>query len=174
MGIGSGPLAQWRAVWIGPHGVRSGWRVLLFGLVFGGLLFGLLKAANFVLHRFHVRFSHPSGMQPAEELLIGQSLILIAAALALVLLARIEKSPVSRYWLPWNRAFRSTYWQGVLWGMGLDASIMLAITAAGGYSIDSGTLSGSSLVTSACYGPSSRRSTALAKISPSSAIRCSR
>jgi uncharacterized protein len=124
-------------------------RVLLFAVVFVGLLFGLLKTANFILHALHIRFSHPPGVQPAEELLIAQSLILVSAVLALALLARIEKSTPNRYWLPWNRAFRSTYWQGVLWGMGLDAAIMLAIAAAGGYSIEGRALSGSRIATSA-------------------------
>jgi hypothetical protein len=39
-------------------------------------LFRSVKAASFGLQAFQVRFSHPSGVQPAEELLIGQSLIL--------------------------------------------------------------------------------------------------
>jgi hypothetical protein len=124
-------------------------RVLFFAVVFVGLLFGLLKAANYVLHAFHIHFSHPPGVQPAEELLIAQSLIFVSAALALALVAIIEKSPPSRYWLPWNQAFRANYWQGVLWGMGLDAAIMLAIAAAGGYSIDGRALSGSRVATSA-------------------------
>jgi uncharacterized protein len=129
--------------------VRPVLLVLLFTGVFAGLLFGLVKAANFALHAWGIRFSHPASVQPAEELLIAQSLILVSAAAALLLLAHIEKSPVSRYWLPWNRAFRSSYWQGMLWGIGLDAAIMLAIAVAGGYSIDGLALSGSSLVTSA-------------------------
>ncbi len=149
MSFGSGSLSGLRAAWSGPHGVRSGWQVLLFGVVFVGLLFGLLKTVNFALHAFDVHFPHPSDVKPAAELLIAQSLIFVSAAVALVLLARIEKRPVGQYWLPWNRAFRSSYWQGVLWGVGLDAAMMLSIAATGGYSIDSVALSGSSLTTSA-------------------------
>jgi membrane protease YdiL (CAAX protease family) len=146
MGVESPRL---RTVPTGAVVFRLGSRVLLFGGVFAALLFALLRSSNFVLRALGVHFAHPAGVKPAEELLIGQSLIFISAAVALVLMASIEKRPVSQYWLTWNGAFRTNYWMGMLWGVALDATVMFSIWGAGGYSIDRVALSGVNVLPSA-------------------------
>ena len=123
-----GPVRRW---FYGSEGIRSGWRVLMFAIlvyafkkVFGKLALGIpflaaplqtMASGNFV----------PSG------LLVLEVRNLASAALAAVIMMRIEHYSFASYGLPLGEAFRSRFWQGLTLGLGGALLLFLLLRAEG-------------------------------------------
>jgi membrane protease YdiL (CAAX protease family) len=119
------PRFPLESVFLGPAGVRSGWRAALYVAVF--VLF--VMVSNF-LHLFPA---------PAETLtpalLFGQeSMASVCAIGAALVLGRLEGRRFGDYGMPWSQAFRGKFWLGALWGTATISALVLLIRALGGYS----------------------------------------
>src|SRR5262245_81844 len=115
-----------RRIFVGPNGIRSGWRVLIFLSIVMALGQGL---RFLVIHVFH--YQEPTGWVPSEFILEG-SLFFLSALVAAGVMARIEKRTFWDYGLPLREAFGSLFWLGILWGFGTSAIEVLLIYLAGG------------------------------------------
>jgi membrane protease YdiL (CAAX protease family) len=116
-------------------GLRAGWRVLLFGL----LWFTFSYALGFVVigfFDFGADSSSPQGI--LQEDLLG-----FAGALgAALFMARLEGRAVDNYGLPWAWGLGKLFWQGWLLGL-IEVTLLIALIAAfGGYSAGSLSLHG--------------------------------
>ncbi len=120
------------AVFVGPNGLRPGWRiglyVALFFLFFGIfqlMLGGLSRVGILALGRL------TPGWLLAQE--VGQAVSAVGAALAM---GRMEGRHFGDYGMPWSGALRAcSFWQGALWGIGeITVLIGLSMRALGGYS----------------------------------------
>jgi hypothetical protein len=101
-----------KAVFVGPEGIRAGWRFAIF--VF--LLFGFSKLFFWLLTvLFH--YQEHAGWFPTDFLLDG-ALSFGAALLAAWFMSRIERRAFHEYGLYWNTKFGKQFCQGVLWGFG--------------------------------------------------------
>jgi uncharacterized protein len=112
----------------GPHGIRAGWRWLIFVgilLACAAVLLVVCMAAGFL----------PRPGAPEEALLtapsmaIQEAVLVIAMCIAAVVMSRIEKRPLAQYGLPARQAFRGLFWQGVIWGF-VAITVTLALIAA--------------------------------------------
>lgn len=122
--------------------IRAGWRLVIWlviaGLIDSGLEFLvslLLPGAN----------NHPF-LDP-RWLLTDDALLLIAALIATLIMARIEDASLRDYYIPTTRDFlRPRFWQGLLWGF-LAVSLLVGLIAAfHGYRIVGIAIHGSALL----------------------------
>ena len=116
-------------VFLGPNGIRAGWRVGVYLA-----LFLLIESALQFLISLD-RFSAVAAMVHTPETLLAQEMTLIFAVLgAAKAMALLEGRKVGDYGTPWRGAFSWRFWQGALWGIAQLAAIMLLIELWHGYS----------------------------------------
>ena len=110
-----------RRLFVGPSGLRAGWRLLMYLVMFVVVSLALL----FILQR-----SSPPARAPALwGMLAAEFLGLVAAVIPAVVMARIEKRPLGDYGLPAKEAFGKRFWVGALWG--IVALTLLMVTLRG-------------------------------------------
>jgi uncharacterized protein len=137
-----------RKVFVGPNGIRAGWRLALFVVLF--LLLQLL-----VERGIHLLFPglaalarqarQGNTMTPVLSI-IFESIPCALTLLAAGIMSRIEKRPFSAYGIPWTRAFGSRFWQGAVWGLSFEVAEMLAIYVFGGFTFGTLALAGTELL----------------------------
>jgi membrane protease YdiL (CAAX protease family) len=132
---GRPPSSRWGSVFFGRREIRAGWGLLIYGVLLCGCFWGLLQATRALLRAFHVHFGdHPPGVESAEGLLLGQSLLLLSAFIALAVMGRLEARSFASYGIPWTGALGPMFWRGAVWGLVVFSGAILLLWAAGGYS----------------------------------------
>jgi membrane protease YdiL (CAAX protease family) len=127
-------------VFVGPEGIRAGWRFAIF--VF--LLFGFSKLFYWLLTvLFH--FQEHAGWLPTDFLIDG-ALSFGAALLAAGILSKLERRPFVEYGLPWRPMFRKHFWQGALWGFAASLLMIILLRLFGAASFEGLALHGQTLV----------------------------
>ena len=123
-----------RKLFAGPHGIRAGWRLLLFyAIVFAlfALLFGVLQVV-------HVGRSQPrrsvSQLTPSL-VLITEGTILLSTAIAAFIMARIEHRRFSEYGFRSAGVLAINFGSGCLWGFVSISLALLAISAMRGFHV---------------------------------------
>ena len=114
----SGPL---RNAFIGPEGLRSGWRFLLYLIAF----FALLAAVSFTIRLLFRPHVHKT--PPLWTFLVGELASLAAALTPAFFFARYENRPFGAYGLPRQGAFARQFWAGVLWGIGAISLLLVVM-----------------------------------------------
>ena len=132
-----------RRVFLGPRGLRAGWRLLLFLAVGFVLQLALGWAVETVAGLL--------GFHPADELsasiFILQDLSTLLATLgATALMAAIEGRSLRHYGITGADSFGRQFWQGIFFGAAAVTLLIGAIYFAGGYSIEALNLHGASLL----------------------------
>ncbi len=118
---------------VGPYGVRAGWKVLLFFLMFSLIsvcFLPLIKRAG---------KPNPHAPLPAGLALLQETLGMIAVLLATWVMAKvIDRKPWGYFGMPLRNAFRSSFWIGSIIGLGALA-LQLELMHLGGW-FDFGTV----------------------------------
>jgi hypothetical protein len=140
------PVAQPRnfplgVVFLGPNGLRAGWRLSLFLFIAASLY---LLLAGLIQH-FAPRPQGGAGTTPAG-MLFDEGLPFLAAWLSAAVMARLEKRSLADYALPGRSAFGRGFWQGVVWGFVALTLLLLMIRAAHDFDFGAAALSGTSLL----------------------------
>jgi uncharacterized protein len=135
-----------RNVFIGPNGLRAGWRIAIFFVLIP--VFG--QTINFVMHKIPAivaihRAAAPNVMTPGTMLIDEGSLVLVLL-LAVCVMAVIEKRTFADYFLPLREAFGKRFWQGVPYGFAMLSLLMALIAAFHGFSIQGPAIAGSAAV----------------------------
>lgn len=125
-------------IFVGPNGIRAGWRFLIFAaLLYLFLGLGLrLPAISRIQSALAKGTLTPTLDIALEVVFIG------SVFLATFIMSRIEKRRFSSYGIPLKRALGKLFWQGVLFGLALMSLEMLLIAALGGFSFGNIALSG--------------------------------
>ncbi len=133
-----------KQLFVGPHGLRAGWRVAIFAAIFAVAAFAL-----------QVLFVRGLGYRAAPswnaaDLLIVEAISLASVLIALWSMSRLERRhPLRDYALPLHDAFGRRWLAGVIWGS-LTVGVLVAIIGAlGGVSVHGLALSGSALARAA-------------------------
>ncbi|HVO62222.1 MAG TPA: type II CAAX endopeptidase family protein [Terriglobales bacterium] len=113
-----------RTIFVGPHGIRAGWRFLLYLLMAAAL--GV--ALGFILQPWHAHGGARLWLQ-----LISEVLVVIASIIPAFIMARIEKYPFGAYGLPGSQAFGKLFWIGCLWGLLAITLLLVAIRGLHGF-----------------------------------------
>jgi len=120
-------------IFIGPRGLRAGWKVLLFFLFFAGVAMALRPIFS-LLPKSGRGSALPPDIALVSELL-GMTSVLVATAIMAKL---IDRKPWGYFGIPLRNAFRSTFWVGAVIGLGA-LSLQLELMHLGGW-FDFGTL----------------------------------
>jgi membrane protease YdiL (CAAX protease family) len=121
------------------HGLRAGWRLLVYVLlVLGGGVIVMLGLRLFLT---------PKRGAPTAMILLSQEVVGFALVYgAALVMSRLERRSVGAYGLPMSAALGSKFWLGFLFGL-LEVSLLIGLIAAfGGYSFGSLALHGSEIV----------------------------
>jgi hypothetical protein len=132
---GTIPSNALRSTFLGPDGIRAGWRLLVFIALtlplvfvvqFVAKLFPTLKAA--------VKVSMQGGASDPLGVIVLQVSVLLPILFAAWLMSKIEHRPFGNYGLPVRGAFGKYYWQGIFWGLAIETSVIALIFAFHGFS----------------------------------------
>lgn len=131
--------------------LRAGWRFLLFAIVMSSLLLGLKALVSKIPTTADLLQLAQSGTLTPPFLLIWDGATLLMLLLVSGFAARSERRPLRAFGLPLRDAFKSRFWQGVLWGFSLATVVIFATYLLGGYSVGGLALSPIKI---SVYGPS--------------------
>lgn len=130
---------QRRMLWmfLGPQGIRAGWRLLIAA----GLFVVLARLMSIALRHIpliqawlaHVR---KAGMITPATLLFGEGLSAGLVLLVALIMAQIEKRSLADYGLPKQGAFGRHFWQGMALGFVMVSLLMALIAALHGFAIN--------------------------------------
>jgi CAAX protease family protein len=132
---------------VGPNGLRAGWRLAIF-LVLFVLLVGL---AGQVAR--HIPAAHAAQEQARAEgvlapipQIIGEGITVIILLICAFIMTKIEKRSFADYGLPARGAFGVRFWQGIPYGFAMLSVLLVAIYAAHGFSLEGLALHGAAAV----------------------------
>ena len=122
-------------VFTGPNGIRAGWRLLIFLLIFGAIA----AALNFGIRhipgvRAAVHTDRGAPLTPARAL-FGEGLLVCILLASTFLMTRIEKRKFADYGLPGRGAFGKQFWLGVPFGFAMLSILLAGIGAGHGVSL---------------------------------------
>jgi uncharacterized protein len=130
----------------GPNGIRAGWRLLIFVVLF----VAMAATLNFTLHHIPAvqawNKSQPKNTFTPTLLLMGEGLSSLFLVLSALVMTKIEKKTFADYALPLSHAFGKRFWQGVPLGLVMLSLLMALIAALRGFSIGGVALSGAEAV----------------------------
>lgn len=112
--------AGWRTIFVGPSGMRAGWRLLVYLVI----TVAIAAALGFALHRVDVRFA-------PFRVVLFDGVVFVAMLAASLIMGAFEHRSLGDYGLPARGAFGLRFWEGVLWGFVSLSIVLLAIAAAG-------------------------------------------
>ena len=126
-------------IFVGPNGIRAGWRLLIFAAIFSPLYYAAGRIVDSLTHRFNVDPYSPLGIT------IGMGVFAVAVFLVSWIMAKIEGRSIADYGLPWRRAFCQQYWQGAAISIASLTILLLVLRLAGAFSFGSPTLHGADI-----------------------------
>jgi uncharacterized protein len=140
-----------RKIFIGPNGIRAGWRMVMFLLFVAALGFVVVqRGLRLIPGAVRVmKLAQSGGVLTPQFDFIFESAFLIVALLAAGIMTRIEKRPFGAYGMPLLEAFGRLFWQGVVWGLAFETIVMSAICVLRGFSFGTLALSSRELATNA-------------------------
>jgi len=122
-------------VFLGPNGLRAGWRLLVFLALTLLIGFALVAAIGPLVSRFH-----PPGV------LTGEGTGFLAALGASLIMARlIEHRSLADYGLPGPGAFGVRFWEGLLWGFLALTTLLILIHLDHGFDFGTKALAGAEI-----------------------------
>jgi membrane protease YdiL (CAAX protease family) len=126
-------------IFLGPYGLRAGWRLLIYLLIGAVVLFAL---GALVRHLFYA----PRGVFRARVVLANETGLFLAALIPALVMARIEKRSLADYGLPLRGALGKNFWIGMLWGVLAISALILAIHGAHAFDYGGLALRGSRII----------------------------
>lgn len=121
----SGNTARW--VFMGPHGIRAGWSILIFVAVFVGLVIALSLAIRLLVHKM----PQPGGPLTPALGMLGEGIQVLLLVAATFVMSRIEHKSVLAYGYQGQaRALR--FFSGLAWGF-IALSVLVLTLAKLGY-----------------------------------------
>lgn len=123
------------AIFLGPQGLRAGWRFLI-AVGLSGVAASALQAALVHIPAIHEWLQHQTrGVLTPGTLLFGEGTSVLAALFAAWVMTKIEKRSFADYGLPAGAAFRKRFWQGLLCGFVMVSMLIALIAALHGFSL---------------------------------------
>ena len=130
----------------GPNGLRAGWRIAIFFLIF----VATSAALNFVLHHIPAWVawgkSQPKDSPSPAFLFTLESMNTVVLLIVALFMTLIEKRSFADYYLPWNQAFAKRFWQGLPYGFAMLSLLIGIIAALHCFSIEGIATSGATAV----------------------------
>ena len=133
-----------RRIFIGPNGLRAGWRLLIFMAI----VVAMSKAAQTIIRRFFPDALDPTQLTPMR-IIAPDLLFCFILAVAAWIMSRMEGRRPGEYGLPRSEALRKNFWVGTWIGLFATSITVLAIFALRGIRFTSGAIHGTAIFTAA-------------------------
>ncbi|MGH9714604.1 MAG: lysostaphin resistance A-like protein [Candidatus Acidiferrales bacterium] len=137
-----------RNIFMGPGGMRAGWRFVMFVAIFVALQYIVIQRGLRLVPEFReiAKQTQVGGIVTPQFEFVFEGAIILVTFLATWITGRIEKRPFGDYGIPLRGAFGKLFWQGVIWGLVFETVEILAIWAFGGFSFGNVALAGAALL----------------------------
>jgi len=141
--------SAWKPIFLGPNGLRAGWRVLmfiaLFAVLFGG--FVLIRAGGPQAFREQYR---NQGHITVTPLLMGgsEAITMLFLCVAALIMGKIEHRKFSEYGLPLRLALRKDFWVGSFTGFLTISGTLLTIFLLHGFRVTGLAIHGTTILSS--------------------------
>jgi uncharacterized protein len=133
-----------RQIFIGPKGLRAGWRLLIFLAI----VVAMSRVGRMIIMRFFPAALDPVQLTPLR-IIAPDLLVCFILAVAAWVMSRIEGRRPGQYGLPGGEALRKNFWIGVSIGLLATSGTVLAIFALHGVRFTGGMMHGTSIFTAA-------------------------
>ncbi|MGC2446265.1 MAG: CPBP family intramembrane glutamic endopeptidase [Candidatus Sulfotelmatobacter sp.] len=144
------PPASPHTIFRGPNGIRAGWRALMFLAIAAAIVFVSSLAIGVILRVLHngrsVQLGLGSGLTPLSLSMMEGSIFLVAAVAALIM-SRIEHRKFGAYGLPARFAFGKNFWIGAVVGFLAISGCLLGIAVFHGFRLTGMAIHGNTLLT---------------------------
>jgi len=117
-----------RQIFLGPQGVRAGWRLLIFLALVGVLLTASIPLQGLAVRRFGMAFSPPN-------VIFGETVTFSIIVIVTLIMGRFECRRLSDYGLPVRLALGKQFWSGALWGFAMVSVIVALMASSHAYSV---------------------------------------
>lgn len=131
-----------RTIFVGPNGVRAGWRFLAYVVMLVGLNLALQA---FLVPRAMSALRVPEGLT-ASHLLVSEIFEGLAVLIPTTILAAFESKRIDAYGLPLRLAFGTRFWEGTAIGVLSAGAVGVAMIASGAMAVHGLALHGAALV----------------------------
>jgi hypothetical protein len=121
------------AIFVGPNGVRAGWRFLAYAAILIGLN-QLLQ--NYAVPPAFVALKVPRGGVSAQALIIVEIAEGLSVLVATAICAAFERRRIDSYGLPLRLAFRARFWEGATIGVVSAGGVGIAMLAVGAMAVN--------------------------------------
>ncbi len=129
-------------IFTGPHGLRAGWRVLIFLALSLLILILVSTAFRFIAPSF---FKQHHAFSPSF-VIVSEILSLLVLLFTMLIIGRIEHRSIDSYGLPLRKAFCDTFWVGAVLGFVSLTALLMAIRGLHGFYFGPVALSGRALL----------------------------
>jgi len=133
-------------IFLGPQGLRVGWRVLVYVALFRAFIAGLQFGAA---HTAPIRAwltAQPTDVIAVGTLVFSEVILVLSVFIPALIMMKIEKRPFAAYGLPSAEAFGKRFWQGVPFGFAMMSLLVAGIAAFHGYSMEGVSAHGAELL----------------------------
>jgi uncharacterized protein len=143
--LAPGQESAGRRIFIGPNGLRAGWRLLIFLL--------MLVAMGAVVRAMIIRFLVPAGLVPEAfsplHVAVPDAAFIFIVTVAAWVMSRIEGRRIGQYGLPLKPGLMKHLWLGLWIGFLASSATVLVIYLLHGLQIASPTIHGTAILTAA-------------------------
>jgi membrane protease YdiL (CAAX protease family) len=133
---------RWKSAFVGPGGMRAGWRLLAF------LLIAAVPSTILTWLALRMGFQGHRGFD-ATDFIVSDGLNFVGLLVAACVMARIEHRRLGEYGLRLARGFLKRFGEGILWGTATVFAVAALMAAFGGLSVSGMALNGRALAASA-------------------------
>jgi membrane protease YdiL (CAAX protease family) len=148
-GIRSRSTLSLKPIFVGPNGLRAGWRLLIFVALVAALLAGFVLIGNGGLQGFREAQKH-AGQITVTPLLMGGSdaIAFVLLCVATLIMGKLEHRRFGEYGLPWRRALEKDFWVGSLMGFLAISGTLLTMFLLHGFRVTGRALHGTAILSS--------------------------
>lgn len=126
--------SQLRSIFLGPYGVRAGWRILIFLTLLVALFTATIPLQHMMVHRLGQDFS-------ATNVILGEILAFAVLLAVTAIMGKFEHRRLGDYGLPAQGMLGKNFWTGALWGFVMLSFIIGMMAATHAYSLGGAALS---------------------------------
>ena len=131
---------------LGPNGLRAGWRILIFALLFAAFSWSMNQCLRFAVHHHWIpRPPDPSKSFSPQAVIFGDSLFFLYVLVPTAIMAKIERRPIGAYGIPARGAFGKLFWEGWVWGFAALTALVVILRLTGNFYFGQVTLHGASI-----------------------------
>jgi uncharacterized protein len=123
-------------IFLGPDGIRAGWRVLIYIALFRAFIGGLQYGAAHTAPIRNWLAAQPTDVIAVGALVFSEVILVLSVFIPALIMTRIENRPFAAYGLPPAEAFGKRFWQGVPFGFAMMSLLVAGIAAFHGYSME--------------------------------------